>query len=119
MPYLVAERSPHLLFDENLSRRLLRDLVDVFPDACHAALEGLQSATDAEVWDHAARLDLVIVTKDADFHQRSFLLGAPPKVVWVRLGNCTTDDVARLLREHAATIREFVDDPDAAFLELG
>jgi predicted nuclease of predicted toxin-antitoxin system len=114
----VPDAPVRLLFDENLSRRLVGALADVFPGSRHVAAEGLASADDLAVWDHAARSDLVIVTKDADFHQRSFLLGAPPKVVWVRLGNCTTDDVHGLLRVRAAAIVAFVRDADAAFLEL-
>ncbi len=81
--------------------------------------EGLQSSSDQEVWDHAARHGLVIVTKDADFHQRSFLFGAPPKVVWLRLGNCTTDQVAALILARADEIRSFAEDADGTFLELG
>ena len=107
-----------LLFDENLSRRLLAAVGDLFPGSRHVVAEGLESASDLLVWEHAARHGLVIVTKDADFHQRSFLLGAPPKVVWLRLGNCTTDDVARLLRARATDIREFVAAADVTFLEL-
>ena len=115
----MPEPGPRLLFDENLSRRLVAELADAFPDSRHAVSEGLSSASDVEVWDHAAQGGFVIVTKDADFHQRSFLLGAPPKVVWVRLGNCTTEDIARLLRARAAEIRGFIAAADATFLELG
>jgi predicted nuclease of predicted toxin-antitoxin system len=114
----VPEPAPRLLLDENLSRRLLVELDDVFSGSRHVVAEGLQSAGDIEVWNHAAREGLVIVTKDADFHQRAFLLGAPPKVVWLRLGNCTTDEAARILRARAGEIRAFVLDADAAFLEL-
>ena len=82
-------------------------------------LDGLQSASDQDVWDHASRHGLVIVTKDADFRQRSSLFGAPPKVVWLRLGNCTTDEVAALIRARADPIRAFAEDTESAFLELG
>ena len=51
-------------------------------------------------------------------HQRSFLFGPPPKVVWVRLGNCSTSDVERLLRQNVSTINVFFDDPDTSFLVL-
>ena len=47
------------------------------------------------------------------------LRGPPPKVIWVRLGNCTTADVARLLRFRHQQIEAFVAHPDAAFLALG
>jgi predicted nuclease of predicted toxin-antitoxin system len=60
----------------------------------------------------------MIVSKDSDFHQRSFLYGYPPKVVWVRLGNCSTADVERVLRAHFDVIRDFYEDRFAAFLSL-
>lgn len=114
----VHDTTPRLPFDEHLSRRLVALLADVFPHSRQVVAEGLERASDQEVWDHAARHGLVIVTKDADFHQRSFLLGAPPKVVWLRLGNCTTEDVAALIRARAREIRSFAGDDEAAFLEL-
>jgi predicted nuclease of predicted toxin-antitoxin system len=59
------------------------------------------------------------VSKDADFHERSFLLGHPPKVIWIRRGNCSTDQALALLRsEHEAIIR-FEADGETSFLALG
>jgi predicted nuclease of predicted toxin-antitoxin system len=75
-----------LLFDENLSPRLVVLLHDLFPDSVHVRNIGLQAADDLQVWDHAKNNGLIIVSKDAGMHQRSFMFGAPPKVVWVRLG---------------------------------
>ncbi len=60
----------------------------------------------------------MIVTKDSDFHQRSLLLGQPPKVIWLRVGNCPTETVVHLLRSSSAEIRDFHSDPVAAFLVL-
>lgn len=60
----------------------------------------------------------MIVSKDSDFHQRSLLFGHPPKVIWVRLGNCATGDVEELLRRRSAEIQAFGDDYEAAFLAL-
>jgi predicted nuclease of predicted toxin-antitoxin system len=70
------------------------------------------------VWEYAKQHGFIIVSKDSDFHQRSFVLGPPPKVVWVRLGNCSTADVERLLRHHVHVIQVFDKDPEAAFLSL-
>jgi predicted nuclease of predicted toxin-antitoxin system len=69
-----------LLFDYHLSPKLVRLLADVCPDSTCANSEW-SGAQDAEVWQCAAEHGFTIVTKDADFHQRSLLLGAPPKVV--------------------------------------
>lgn len=108
-----------LLFDENLSARLVGALADVYPDSVHLEHVGLLGAADAAVWDYAAAHGLVLVTKDEDFQRLSVVRGPPPRVVWIRLGNCATADVARLLRLRQADVVRFVADDDAAFLALG
>ncbi|MDA1051380.1 MAG: DUF5615 family PIN-like protein [Planctomycetota bacterium] len=70
------------------------------------------------MWAYAARYGFVIVSKDTDFQQRALLFGHPPKVIWVRLGNCTTEDVAALLRSRLSDIHSFEADPLASFLAL-
>lgn len=108
-----------LLFDANISIKLVERLSDLFPDSSHVAHEGFIRADDPAVWRHAIEHGFVIVSKDEDFRQLAFLRGPPPKVVWVRLGNCTTDDVERAIREAAADIKTFGADPESAFLVLG
>ena len=90
-----------LLFDENLSHRLTIRLGDLFPESLHVRDVGLKSAIDPDVWEFARASGLIIVSKDSDMHQRSFLYGYPPKVIWVRLGNCSTNDVESLLRQYS------------------
>ena len=78
----------------------------------------LQAADDEAVWRHAADGGFAIVTKDDDFRQRGFVRGGPPKVIWVRLGNCTTDEVEAVLRARHADVLAFDADPAAALLVL-
>ncbi len=66
-----------LLFDQNLSYRLVQSLQEEYPDSSHVREVGLQEASDAVVWQYAAQQGFAIVTKDADFHQRSFTLWVP------------------------------------------
>jgi predicted nuclease of predicted toxin-antitoxin system len=107
-----------LLFDQNLSHKLARRLAALFPDSTHVREVGLKEANDQVVWDHAKQQSFMIVSKDADFHQRSFVFGFPPKVIWVQLGNCTTADVEQVIRKNFAAIKEFCEDPEKAFLVL-
>ena len=107
-----------LLFDQNLSPRLVRLLADVYPECSHVYDLGLDRASDTEIWNYAAEHGLTIVSKDADFHQRSLLLGAPPKVVWIRQGNCSVADTASLLRERFIAVERFYANEEAAFLVL-
>jgi predicted nuclease of predicted toxin-antitoxin system len=107
-----------LLFYENLSHKLARLLEDLFPNSIHVRDVGLKAADDPLVWEYAKYNGLILVSKDADMHQRSFLFGPPPKVVWVRLGNCSTSDVEKLIRNNNDTIRAFHEDDYASFLSL-
>jgi len=61
-----------LLFDQNLSFRLVSNLSDWFPGSVHVKEVGLASASDTKIWNYAKQHGFVIVSKDTDFHQRSF-----------------------------------------------
>jgi predicted nuclease of predicted toxin-antitoxin system len=78
----------------------------------------MDRSKDTEVWNYAAEHGYTIVSKDADFHQRSLLHGAPPRVIWIRQGNCSVSDTAKLLREHFIAIERFHVRRDAAFPAL-
>ena len=108
-----------LLFDQNLSARLVAALDDAYPGSTHVRAAGLTEAADEEVWRHAREHGFTIASKDADFHQLAFVRGAPPKVIWIRSGNCTTATIERLLREANPTIQAFERDAEASFLTLG
>ncbi|MCU0627175.1 MAG: DUF5615 family PIN-like protein [Gemmatimonadaceae bacterium] len=107
-----------LLFDQNLAPSLAMRLRDLYPGAVHVRHIGLARADDAVIWQHARRDNLMIVTKDDDFRQLAFVRGSPPKVIWTRLGNCTTADVERLLRVRHADVMAFAENRDAAVLVL-
>jgi predicted nuclease of predicted toxin-antitoxin system len=107
-----------LLFDQNLSHRLVGQLAAEFPGSIHVRDVGLATAPDADLWAYAAAHGFVIVSKDTDFQQRALLYGQPPKVIWVRLGNCSTGMVASLLRSRLTDILAFEADPAASFLAL-
>ena len=107
-----------LLLDANLSPYLVGHLGKIFPGSAHVRDAGLASASDTRIWEFAAAEGYIILSKDSDFHQRSFVHGAPPKVVWVRIGNCTTAEVLDFVRSRAEAVRTFAADPEAAFLVL-
>ena len=107
-----------LLFDSNLSHHLVQTLASLYPGSEHVRNLGLARAGDEAIWSLARENGFTIVSKDSDFHQRSFLYGFPPKVIWVRMGNCTTGDIERALRNHSSDIAEFLDNDTHAFLIL-
>ncbi len=115
---LISALAVKLLLDQNLSSRLLSAIGDLYPGSIHVRDVKLQSATDEVVWKYAHQHGLMIVSKDVDFHQRSLVFGAPPKVIWIALGNCSTDEIADLLRNRHPDIAAFEQNPQAAFLLL-
>ena len=96
----------------------MRALADVYPDSAHVRDFALERASDDAVWARAAAEGFMIATKDDDFRQRSFLLGAPPKVLWLRFGNWRTIEIVRALRARAPEIAAFAADPATALLVL-
>lgn len=107
-----------LLIDENLSPKLTTRLADLFPGTIHVRDVGLKAADDAAIWEHARGVDAIILTKDEDLHARALLLGHPPKVIRICLGNCSTGQIESLLRWRLKDITAFIQDEDAACLEL-
>lgn len=107
-----------LLFDENLSHKLVDNLSDLFPESLHVRNVGMKGANDPEVWDFAKDNNCIIVSKDSDMHDRSFVFGYPPKVVWIRLGNCSTSDVENLLRREFSSLEKFHEDEYSSFLAI-
>lgn len=107
-----------LLFDQNLAPRLVRVLADLFPGSAHVRDLGMAAASDVEIWDRARRDGFVIVSKDNDFQQMSFVHGAPPKVIWIRRGNCSVEESIEILRTNRSQIGEFEADSVATYLIL-
>ena len=107
-----------LLFDENLSPALSRRVADLFPNSIHVRDVGMKATVDPIVWDYAKDNDFMIVSKDADMHDLSLVFGNPPKVVWLRLGNCSTRQVEELLRRDFGVIKLFYEDDSLSLLAL-
>lgn len=107
-----------LLFDENLSPRLVQALEAEYPGSAHVRMLGLRGATDGAIWELARLEAYAIVSKDNDFRQLSFLHGAPPKVIWLSVGNAGTDAILRFLRSQRAEILAFEADTEASLFVL-
>jgi len=107
-----------LLLDENLSPRLVERLADLYPDCVHVREVGLERAPDHTVWSYARENACTIVTQDADFGEMSVLLSSPPKVIWLRRGNCSTAEMETILRARYDAVTAFHDDPAQAVLAL-
>lgn len=107
-----------LLFDQNISFRLIKILAPIFPQTYSVKDLNLVDSSDLEIWRYAKEHDFTIVTFDADFFDLNTLYGGPPKIIWLKTGNMTTSLLAQLFEEQQGLIKEFIEDKESGFLML-
>jgi predicted nuclease of predicted toxin-antitoxin system len=107
-----------ILIDQNISARLIEALKLVNLPAAHVSHIQLSRSTDREIWDFAKQNSMTILTKDSDFNDLSTLYGVPPKIIHLRIGNCTTQEIIDLLLAKRAEILKFLGDDHAGILTL-
>jgi predicted nuclease of predicted toxin-antitoxin system len=107
-----------LLFDENLSRKLVVRLAELYPESADVVEADLLESPDREIWEFAKAGNFVIVSTDSDFYDLATTMGPPPKVIWLRRWTHPTRDAERLLRREAIRITEFAADPELGVLVL-
>jgi len=107
-----------LLFDQNLAPSLVKHLADAYPGSAHVHHLGLGAASDLTIWEFARDSGFTLVSKDADFVELSTVFGFPPKVIWLRLGNCVTRDIAQVIRSHRLSIAALGEDETRGVLAL-
>jgi predicted nuclease of predicted toxin-antitoxin system len=107
-----------LLLDENLSDRIVYKIIDLYPDSDHVKTLALTNTDDGVIWEYAKANDFAIVSKGADFHQRSLLYGHPPKFIYLRIGNSPTSKIVQILRDNFDMIIQFGDRASESILLL-
>jgi len=122
MPRTASEklrcRIGEAVFDHNLSHKLVAHLADLFPESTQTRLLNLGRANDPQLWLIAKTRGFILVSKDRDVAELAILRGAPPKVIWLRMGNCRTAVIERVLRANFKAIKEFVNDPERVVFEI-
>lgn len=107
-----------LLLDNNLSHKLAQSLSDIFPGSTHVTTENLDESKDQDIWSFAKEKGFTIVTKDSDFNEIRLLKGFPPKVVWLRMGNCQVSHIERVIRDKFIILREFYHNESSGIIEI-
>jgi predicted nuclease of predicted toxin-antitoxin system len=97
-----------LLFDQNISFRIISKIASNFPTAKQVRQLGIENFSDIEIWQYAKQNDFTIVTFDADFFDLSNFKGHPPKIVWLRFGNTKTDFLAKIINSKNSIINDFI-----------
>lgn len=96
-----------LLFDHNLSHRIVPSIADLF-ECAHVRQFGLQRETDDEIIrEFAKQHGYTIVTADRDFVKLAGIHGAPPQVIRLEGMDYPTRLAAMLIRKYALAIAEF------------
>lgn len=107
-----------LLFDQNISPRVLRKILPHFPSSSHVRLEGLTDASDISIFEFAKENEFTIVSFDSDFVNLVLLKGFPPKIIWLHTGNLTTNYIVRLLEDNIEEIKFFINSELKGLLEI-
>ena|SRR3989339_1423009 len=107
-----------LLLDQNLSFKLCNAVSDIFPDIKHIKSFKLEGTNDNILWEFAKNNSFIILTKDSDFNEKSIAKGFPPKVIWIKKGNCSTKEIEKLLRNKYIEIKNFSGDDKNSILIL-
>jgi predicted nuclease of predicted toxin-antitoxin system len=106
-----------LLFDENLSRRLVEPTRDLFPDSAHVSQAGLTSGTsDRQIWDYAKQNGFAIITADTDFVTMANTHGAPPKVILLEYCDYPTSIAVHIISGNAILLSQFERDNRALLI---
>jgi predicted nuclease of predicted toxin-antitoxin system len=101
-----------LLFDQNISHRVVLRLNDILPEAKHVKDFNLQFSSDFRIREFAKENGFTMVTFDVDFFDLAVLMGIPPKLIWLRLGNIGTSRLVEVIRSRENSIRNFIEDPE-------
>jgi predicted nuclease of predicted toxin-antitoxin system len=97
---------------------LVASVNSTFPGSRHIRDFKLTQEDDEPIWQFAGENGFMIVSKDTDFMHRALLRGHPPKVIHLRVGNCSTDQIAQLLHRQSGAIKAFANDPLESLLSL-
>ena len=106
-----------LLLDQNISFRITSKIQDLFPGSKQVRDLGLENSKDSFLWNYAKDNNYCIVTFDGDFYDLVLIRGSSPKVIWLRLGNTSTQNIEIVLRKNYDLIKTFLTDPN--YKEIG
>jgi predicted nuclease of predicted toxin-antitoxin system len=107
-----------LLFDQNISPKIVKQLEDIFPDAKQVRHLGLENASDIQIFEFAKKNDYAVVTFDSDFVDLNVVKGFPPKIIWLKTGNLTTKSISELFHKNPVVIQNFLKSEENEILEV-
>jgi len=100
-----------ILFDQNISHRIISKINHLNIEAHQVKELGLEDSTDLDIWKYAKLNGYAIITFDSDFCDIANLRGHPPKIIWLRAGNTSTTNLAKVLIKKIDIIEDFLINP--------
>lgn len=107
-----------LLFDQNISFRIIKLIEDKIPNAIHVKEVGMENSSDLNIWKFAKKNNYSIVTFDSDFVELANFKGIPPKIIWLKLPNTRTAVLATLLNNKFDQINEFLISEEMSMISI-
>ena len=104
-----SELLHEITFDQNISFQVIKKVKHLYPEAVSVREVHLENATDIELLNFAKKSAYSIVTFDADFAEINILKDQPPKIIWLRIGNTSTDNLAKVFQDYYESIKEFIE----------
>ena len=107
-----------LIFDNNISHRIISRIKDIFPNSTHVMLKNLDESSDMEIWRYAYKNNYAIVTKDSDFNDIAIYQTNNVKIIWLKIGNCKINEIEQVLRDNEKIIKTFLIEKTSTILEI-
>lgn len=107
-----------LLFDQNVSYRILKKLSVSYDGSSHVKIERLINASDIDIWEYAKQHQFTLVTLDSDFNDIYLLKGFPPKILWFQTGNLQTEELALILENQKSVVADFISEEKSGCMHL-
>jgi len=92
MRFLVDAQLPPLLCDILEKAGFKAVHVDALPKG--------DESTDNEIMKYADKNDLIVITKDLDFHYSHMIIGEPKKLLLITTGNIKNKDLFNIFRNN-------------------
>jgi len=108
----------NLLFDQNISPKILKFLPSGFSNCQQVRFVGLENSSDFEIFEYAKNNNFAVVTFDSDFVDLNAMYGTPPKIVYLNTGNLTTNNVSELLICNVLRINHYLNSESDDILEI-
>jgi predicted nuclease of predicted toxin-antitoxin system len=108
-----------VLIDQNISHRIITVISFLFDELAHVKTLGWLDWDDHGIFMAARRLQYdAVMTLDEDFNKLLLQHGTPPKIIWLKTGNCSTKRLAEVIISNKDIIERFLLDEGFDCLEL-